>query len=82
MNTLSVALTAITSSAIFTSLSPAAAATNSNSSGGGGGGGGGGGSNAELELDNGESNRLALAAGCIAAFNTVLQAIMQTLVSF
>jgi hypothetical protein len=78
MNTLSVALTAITSSAIFTSLSPAAAATNSNSSGGGGGGG----SNAELELDNGESNRLALAAGCIAAFNTVLQAIMQTLVSF
>jgi hypothetical protein len=83
LNTLSVALTAITSSAIFTSLSPASVASNV----------------AELELDgdtttggsdinsynSGASNRLAnklaLAAGCIAAFNTILQAVMQTLVS-
>jgi len=83
LNTLSVALTAITSSAIFTSLSPAAVASDG----------------AELELDgvtttgssdinsynsgtsNRLANRLALAAGCIAAFNTILQAIMQTLVS-
>jgi hypothetical protein len=79
LNTFSVALTAISSSAIFTSLSPAAMASDG----------------AELELDgdsttdssdinsynSGTSNRLALAAGCIAAFNTVLQAVMQTLVS-
>jgi hypothetical protein len=86
MNTLSVALTAITSSAIFTSLSPAAASSSSTTS-----------QQQEEIVDidlNGDattssdinsypidtSNSLALAAGCIAALNTVLQAVMRTLV--
>lgn len=56
-NTISVGITAITSSAIFTSLAP-------NSDGGIKTAGGG--------------NTLAVSAGILAAFNTVLQAVMKT----
>jgi hypothetical protein len=88
MNTLSVALTAITSSAIFTSLSPAATSSSATSI------------SQQEEIDDIDldgdttttsrdinsypidtSNILALAAGTIAALNTVLQAVLRTLVS-
>jgi hypothetical protein len=86
MNALTVALTAITSSAILTSLSPAAHSSRATSI-----------SQQEemnyIDLDGDTtssdinsypidtSNVLALAAGTIAALNTVLQAVMRTLVS-
>ena len=59
-NTISVAITAITSSAIFTSLVPSSP-------------------NSIEEAQTGGYNTLAILAGVLAAFNTVLQAIMKTM---